>query len=38
MTRLSEQEVSHVLAGTWARWLNWRTTDAQLAAAFRAAR
>jgi hypothetical protein len=33
MTRLSEQEVSHVLAGTWARWLNWRTTDAQLAAA-----
>jgi hypothetical protein len=33
MTSLPEQEVSHVLAGAWGRWLNWRTTDAQLAAA-----
>jgi hypothetical protein len=33
MTRLPEQEVSHVLAGAWDRWLNWRTTDTQLAVA-----
>jgi hypothetical protein len=33
MTNLPEQQVSHVLAGAWSRWLNWRTTDAQLAAA-----
>jgi hypothetical protein len=33
MTRLPRQEVSRVLAGAWGRWLNWRTTDAQLAAA-----
>jgi len=33
MTSLPEQEVSHVLAGAWGKWLNWRTTDAQLAAA-----
>jgi hypothetical protein len=33
MTTLPEQEVSHVLTGVWGRWLNWRTTDAQLAAA-----
>jgi hypothetical protein len=33
MTSLPEQQVSHVLAGAWSRWLNWRTTDAQLAAA-----
>jgi hypothetical protein len=33
MTSLPEQEVSHVLAGAWGRWLNWRTTGAQLAAA-----
>jgi hypothetical protein len=33
MTSLPEQQVSRVLAGAWGRWLNWRTTDAQLAAA-----
>jgi hypothetical protein len=33
MTSLPQQQVSHVLAGAWGRWLNWRTTDAQLAAA-----
>jgi hypothetical protein len=33
MTSLPEQKVSHVLASAWGRWLNWRTTDAQLAAA-----
>jgi hypothetical protein len=33
MTQLPEQKVSRVLAATWARWLNWHTTDAQLAAA-----
>jgi hypothetical protein len=33
MTRLPQQRVGHVLAGAWASWLNWRTTDAQLAAA-----
>jgi hypothetical protein len=33
MARLPEQRVAHVLTGAWGRWLNWRTTDAQLAAA-----
>jgi hypothetical protein len=33
MTTLPEQKVSHVLASAWGRWLNWHTTDAQLAAA-----
>lgn len=33
MTSLPEQNVSHILASSWGRWLNWRTTDAQLAAA-----
>jgi hypothetical protein len=33
MTKLPEQRVAHVLANAWGSWLNWRTTDAQLAAA-----
>ena len=33
MMSLPEQKVSHVLAEAWGSWLNWRTTDAQLAAA-----
>jgi hypothetical protein len=33
MTSLPAQKVSHVLARAWGRWLNWRTADAQLAAA-----
>ena len=33
MTSLPEQKVSNVLADAWDRWLNWRTTDGQLAAA-----
>jgi hypothetical protein len=33
MTSLPEQKIAHVLADRWGRWLNWRTTDAQLAAA-----
>jgi hypothetical protein len=33
MTRMPRQRVSHILAGSWSRWLNWHTTDAQLAAA-----
>jgi hypothetical protein len=33
MTSLPQQRVARVLTGAWARWLNWRTTDAQLAAA-----
>jgi len=33
MTSLPQQRVAHVLAGAWGRWLNWRTTDVQLAAA-----
>ena len=33
MTSLPEQKVAHVLKDAWGRWLNWRTTDAQLAAA-----
>jgi len=33
MTDLPERQVSQVLTGAWATWLNERTTDAQLAAA-----
>lgn len=33
MTSLPEQKVSQVLDGAWATWLNWHTTDAQLATA-----
>ena len=33
MTSLPEQKVSRVLASSWGRWVSWRTTDAQLAAA-----
>jgi hypothetical protein len=33
MTSLPEQKVAHVLTSAWATWLNWHTTDAQLAAA-----
>jgi ABC-type Co2+ transport system permease subunit len=33
MTSLAAQKVSRVLADAWATWLNWRTTDSQLAAA-----
>jgi hypothetical protein len=33
MTSLPQQQVSHVLTDAWGSWLNWRTTDAQLAAA-----
>jgi len=33
MTSLPEHKVARVLTGSWARWLNWHTTDAQLAAA-----
>src|SRR5215470_14732132 len=33
MTSLPEQKVARVLKDAWGRWLNWRTTDAQLAAA-----
>jgi hypothetical protein len=33
MTSLPEQKVARVLADAWGSWLNWRTTDAQLAAA-----
>ena len=33
MTSLPEQQVSHVVKHAWGKWLNWRTTDAQLAAA-----
>jgi hypothetical protein len=33
MTSLPQQQVSHVLKNAWGSWLNWRTTDAQLAAA-----
>jgi hypothetical protein len=33
MTRLPQQKVSQVLTSGWATWMNWRTTDAQLAAA-----
>lgn len=35
MTRLPEQQVVRVLTDAWGRWLNWRTTDAELAAALR---
>jgi hypothetical protein len=33
MTSLPQQQVSRILKGAWATWLNWHTTDAQLAAA-----
>jgi hypothetical protein len=33
MTSLPQQKVAHVLKNAWATWLNWHTTDAQLAAA-----
>lgn len=33
MTSLPEQKVVRVLTDGWGRWLNWHTTDAQLAAA-----
>ncbi|HYK33341.1 MAG TPA: hypothetical protein VEV63_15330 [Streptosporangiaceae bacterium] len=33
MTNLPEQKVARVLEAGWARWINWHTTDAQLAAA-----
>jgi hypothetical protein len=33
MTSLPEQKVAHALKSAWATWLNWHTTDAQLAAA-----
>lgn len=33
MIKLPEHRVARVLAAGWARWINWRTTDAQLAAA-----
>ena len=29
----ADQKVTHVLKSAWATWLNWHTTDAQLAAA-----
>jgi len=32
MTRLPAQKVARVLADAWGRWLDWHTTDAQLAA------
>jgi hypothetical protein len=33
MASLPQQKVSRVLASAWGSWLNWHTTDAQLAAA-----
>jgi hypothetical protein len=33
MMRLPERRVNQVLQAAWAHWVNWRTTDAQLAAA-----
>ncbi|HXS61889.1 MAG TPA: hypothetical protein VN767_03395 [Streptosporangiaceae bacterium] len=33
MTTLPEPKVARVLAAGWVTWLNWHTTDAQLAAA-----
>jgi hypothetical protein len=33
MVSLPEQKVAHVLKSAWATWLDWHTTDAQLAAA-----
>jgi hypothetical protein len=35
MTRQPEQKVARVLTDGWGRWLDWHTTDAQLAAALR---
>ena len=31
MTRLPQQKVIRILSGGWATWLDWHTTDAQLA-------
>lgn len=33
MTSLPEHKVAHILTSRWVTWLNWHTTDAQLAAA-----
>ena len=33
MANLPEHKVAHVLEDGWGRWINWHTTDAQLAAA-----
>jgi hypothetical protein len=33
MSRLPEPKVSHILRAAWPQWVNWHTTDAQLAAA-----
>jgi hypothetical protein len=33
MSSVPQQEISDILAGAWGSWLNWNTTDAQLAAA-----
>ena len=33
MTSVPEHQVSHVLTDAWGTWLNWRTSDAQLARA-----
>ena len=33
MTSLPQQKVSRILNSAWATWMNWHTTDAQLAAA-----
>jgi len=33
MTSAPPQQISHVLEDAWSRWLNWRTTDVQLARA-----
>ena len=33
MTARPERQVKRVLEGSWATWLNWHTTDAQLASA-----
>jgi hypothetical protein len=33
MTTLPEQKVARVLTDAWGTWVNWHTTDAQLAAA-----
>jgi hypothetical protein len=33
MTRLPQAKVEHVIRASWSTWLNWHTTEAQLAAA-----
>jgi hypothetical protein len=33
MARLPQAKVDHVLRASWSTWLNWHTTEAQLAAA-----